>query len=336
MTKKAEHLKRTLEGQHMQRAAQSAGVELTTLIEQAKRAQPKNVRHVGEDQTLIDNKRSGIAGLSDTINLRAFLPGLVNSEWRPYGTPAPSADAGESHTLDMALIQNSRVMQAGARLIIMPESMEPVSDLDGNLAGFREEPVSMVNINAASLDALTPGVDGEGTVTAQALPIAEAAIDPDAWTQRAVRFELPRSVMKAKGMDELTTEMLTAIALGVGRAADEELLTAITATTPGAYTLAAAAAAGLRFDELRAIVGTAAAGAAVNDAGRLNVSGLPAELSPDMAATIVGSWDRAAVAVSPEISLLVERTNANGSMAVTCWVDMQALIPEPAKFWAVV
>lgn len=335
MSKKTDRLKRTLEGQHMQRAAQSAGLELATLIQDAKHAQARNVRHIDDETSLIDSRRSGIAGYNAAISLRAMLPELLDSEWRPYGTPAASAPAGELHRLDMALIQNSRVMQAGARLIVMPDSLEPVSDLDNKAVGFKEEPVSMVTINAATVDALALDVNGEGTVTAQTLPIHEAAIDPEAWSQRAVRFELTRAQMKAKGMDELTTEIMTAIALGLGRAADEELLAAITATTPGAYSLAAAAAAGLRFDELKAIIGTAAAGAAVNDAGRLHVSGVPGELTADMAATVVGAFDRAAVAISPEISLLVERTNANGSMAVTAWVDMQPLLPEPGKFWAV-
>jgi hypothetical protein len=334
MNAKTERLKRQLEGEILTRGArQAAGIELARLFDHAKYALARNQHVVSDDLVRIDNKRPALAGANGSISLRALLPELLGSDARVYRAPAPSAPAGEQHTLDMALMQNSRVMRAGAHLLVMPDAMEPVSDLNNTLVGFRNEPVAMVNINPASVDALTLDVNDEGT--AQALPIAEAAIDPDGWTQRAVRFELNRSQIKAKGLDELTAEMMTAIALGIGRAADEELLTAISATTPGAYSLASVAAAGLRFDELRAIVGTAAAGVAVTDDGRLNVSGVPAELTPDMAETIVGAFDRAALAVSPEISVLVERTSANGSMAVTCWVDMQALLPEPGKFWSV-
>jgi hypothetical protein len=356
------HLSRHLEGKHMTRSAtQAAGVELAQLIDLAKNALPQNRFFSADGETSrFDKNRSGIAGRNGTISLRAYLPDLVDSDWRPYATPAPTAPAGEVHRLDTALLLNSRVMQAGARLIVMPSSMEPVSDKQNRFVGFRDEPAGFVTIEAASLDVLSlqtvnPPLAGgsqvwippedrtepsdntqEATITAQAIPVHEAKVNRDGWTQRGLRFELKRSTMKAKGMPLLTAEMMTAIALGIARAADQELLSAITATNPAAYSLAAASAEGLRFGELRAIVGTGAAGAAVNDSGRLHVSGVPAELTPDMAGTLVGAWDRSALAINDEIQLLVERTNANGSMAVTCWVDMQPLLPEPGKFWSVV
>lgn len=331
------HLSRHLEGKHMTRSAtQAAGVELAQLIDLARNALPQNRFFSADGETSrFDKNRSGIAGRNGTISLRAYLPDLVDSDWRPYATPAPTAPAGEVHRLDTALLLNSRVMQAGARLIVMPSSMEPVSDKQNRFVGFRDEPAGFVTIEAASLDALTLDVNQEGSVTAQPIPVHEAKVNRDGWTQRGLRFELKRSTMKAKGMPLLTAEMMTAIALGIARAADQELLSAIAATTPAAYSLAAASAEGLRFGELRAIVGTGAAGAAVNDSGRLHVSGVPAELTPDMAGTLVGAWDRSALAINDEIQLLVERTNANGSMAVTCWVDMQPLLPEPGKFWSV-
>jgi hypothetical protein len=54
-----------------------------------------------------------------------------------------------------------------------------------------------------------------------------------------------------------------------------------------------------------------------------------------MAATLVGAFDRFAVAVEPELSILMERTRA-GALVVTCWADFAALVPAPGFAWAVV
>lgn len=336
MPQKADQIRNYLEGHNFTRSGngvQSAHIELGLLLDLAKRAMPRNQHVVSADLTRVDSKRASLAGVNGTISLTAMLTDLLDSEGRIYRAPLPTAPAGEAITLDWAVIQSSRVLQAGCRLIVMPESAEPVTN-DAGVPAFQETPIRLVNINPANVAAMTLDGNGEGLVTASAFPVAEAAIDPNGWTQRAVRFELPRSMLKAKGMDQVAFEAMTAIALGIANAADQEVLAAINATTPGAFSLAAAALAGLRFDELRAVAGTNGSGVAT-DAGKLYVAGIPAELSGSTATTIVGAFDRCGLAVSDEITLLAERTKVDGSLVLTAWVDMQPLLPEPGKFWSV-
>jgi hypothetical protein len=133
---------------------------------------------------------------------------------------------------------------------------------------------------------------------------------------------------------ELEAEVMMALALGLGKAVDRELLETIRAndvdTAPGTTFLEAFAAKGGRADELRCILGTETIGAEFVE-GALYKNGIPAELSGDVDATICGAFDRAAVAISPEIELLVERTSAGG-LIFTCWADFAALVPDYSWF----
>src|SRR5690606_32912160 len=123
-------------------------------------------------------------------------------------------------------------------------------------------------------------------------------------------------------------EVGAAIVLGIGRAADEILLSALTAAGLADFSLAAVAAKGLAFSELRAVVGTAANGAAVDDNGVLRAAGVPADLTPEMAGTIVGSFNRTAVAVHEDIRVIFERLNLNGDLTVTAWLNAVPVIPD--------
>ena len=172
-----------------------------------------------------------------------------------------------------------------------------------------------------------------------------APLDWSAAQAVAVRFEVPHSSQKLYEETLFADELLIALALGLGRAADRLLLAAVAATTPPAFSLAGAAAQGLKAAELRAIVGTAGHGSyfgadgllVVNpfDANGWKPSGIPAELSADTAETFVGAWDRAAIAIGSDVQLLAERTAKNGTLAVTCWAHMIPMLPDSDKFWQV-
>lgn len=157
----------------------------------------------------------------------------------------------------------------------------------------------------------------------------------DALSQWAVRIEVPRSVQKARGFDQVATEIAVALSLGMGRAIDGELLGAVAAAAVAPFTIAAAAAAGVRWGELVAMIGTDGAGA-VPENGRLFAAGVPAKLVPVVAGTIVGAWSRYAVATLEEVDLLVERQSRTGKLVVTAWMGLQALLPEGEAFaWSV-
>ena len=322
---KTESLKRQLEGRTMTRAAQSASIELSRLIADARIAQPKNTRQVGESFR-VDTHRSDLAGATGWVDMRSLLPSLLDAEG--YLTKTPTAvPAGEAVTLEASIMGNSRACQAGAHLMVTEPAMEPIEGagvFQVQKAGFRV-------ISPASVDSMTLDANGEGEVSPQSLPIYESLIDDDAWVQRACRFEISRADLRDN--PNLQAELMIAIAAGLSHAADAELLAAISATTPGTFSLSAAAAAGCRFDQLRAL--TDGTGATVGEDGQLRLAGIQAELSQDMTGALIGDFGTVALAAKPEITVLVERLNANGSMAITCWADMQALVPDAGKFWSV-
>lgn len=281
-------------------------------------------------------RRAKIAGVNGRVDLsREMLPALIDADGRITRAPA-AAPGADKMTLAAAAAGYSRVIAAGAHVIRLPEESAaiPAGGTSGVIA-LQNRPAGFRLIEAAPFEALTlDGVTGEGLVAATALPMPEATIDRDALTQRAVRFEIKRGLRKDRAPGELEAEIMTALTLGLGRAMDAELLAAIVATTPAAYTAAAAASLGLSWGELRALVGTAGAGAAP-DHGALFVQGVPADLTADMAATLVGAFNRSAVVYHDAAEILVERRSAAGDLVVTAWLGMAALVPTPGAFWTV-
>jgi len=306
---------------------------LTGLIEGAQRALGYQEILPGGDYDRA-TRRAKIAGVNGRVSLgREMLPALMDQDGRI--TRAPAARPGsEKMTLDAAAAGFSRVAAAGAHLIRLPDEglAVPIAGASGVIA-LQNRPAGLRLIEAATLAAV-PLTDGEGTIAAAPLPMPEATIDRDALTQRAVRFEIKRGLQKDRAPGELEAEIYTALTLGIGRAMDAELLAAIVATTPAAYTASAAASLGLSWSELRALVGTAGAGAAP-DHGALFVQGMPAELTADAAETIAGAFNRSAVVYHDMAEVLIERRSAAGDLVVTAWLGMAALVPTPGAFWTV-
>lgn len=314
---------------------------LTGLIDGAQRALGYQEIAPGGDFDRA-TRRAKIAGVNGRVSLgREMLPALIDRNGRITRAPA-ARPGGDSMTLAAAAAGFSRVAAAGAHLIRLPEESlaVPAGGTSGALA-LQNRPAGLRLIEAApfaavALDPLT----GEGEITAAPLPMPEAKIDRDALTQRAVRFEIKRGLQKDRAPGELEAEIYTALTLGIGRAMDAELLAAILATNPTAYTsfpfgtASTAAALGLTWGEVRALIGTAGAGA-VADHGELFAGGVRAELTADAAETIAGAWNRSAVVYHDMAEILVERRSAAGDLVVTAWLGMAALVPTPGAFWTV-
>ena len=328
MSKRTEQLKRQLKGQLMHRGETPEVAPMAEILKRAKTAIAKATTN-SKGEILVDHRRQKIAGINGTISLRDLLPELLDQDGRVYRVPGAD-DAGRKETLSLSLARNSRVMEAGAILIPFPVTGETVNA--SGVIGVREEPSEFVTIEPAQMNALTLDVNGEGTVNATAIPATSAKLNRETLTQRAVRFSVSRSTQKSKTDEELSAQIMQSLALGIGQAIDEELLTAISGATLNTYSLANAAAMGVKFEELRGIVGASATGA-TTDQGQLFANGVPAEFSPAIASTVIGAFNRSAVAISDEITLLIERTNVNGAMDVTAWLDVQALVPNAAKYF---
>ncbi|MEE1886220.1 hypothetical protein [Pseudomonas carassii] len=303
--------------------------ELRKLLEDAKRQvgatatydQTGAVRHIMERVPA-----SVLARSIRELSLPPFMASQgIHQVRMPKGT-----EAGKQTTFSSVLLEASRVSQAGARIILVAEAGNAVQVPGGGIA-LQKRNAGYTLVEAANFAMVDDGDEAADS----ALPIYRDMIDLDTMPSYGFRVALSRSEQKAFEDGELEDNALVSIALGIARAADQVLLAAIAASTSAAFSLGAAAALGVEFAELRALVGTAGNGAAVGQDGILRAAGVLAELTPVTAETIVGTFSRAAVAVHEDIRLVAERTNKQGELILTCWLNAQALLPLPGAFWKV-
>lgn len=241
----------------------------------------------------------------------------------PTGT-----DAGKVTTLDGAIFSASRVAQAGATLIFLKDETVPIKADNGYVARTKI-PKSYATLDPAEFSAVADGAE----VAVSPLPVHFADVDLQTMPNYGMRFEISRAEQKLHG-DQLNDLISASIAAGIANVADRVLLEAIAAATPAAFTYAAAAAAGVSFGELRALVGPTAADSGLEyKDGQLRLHGIPAELAQHAPESVVGAFGRCAVAIGDEIKLFADRIDTHGRLALTCWVSLQALIPKPEVFW---
>lgn len=298
---------------------------LLPVFAEAARAMPYTERaRPGDMDPLRISKRAASAR---TLVLQSTpLPSIFDREGRTIREPAANM-AGQTIMLGAAIVNASRTVQAGANVIVHEHEMPVKVGNDIALASF---PVHFVTVDPAvfaevSDDADTPETD-------RPVYVAEVV---RGGRSLGVRFKVTRREAKDRGENQVADEVLAAIIAGVAQAADKVLLDAILAANPEAFTLAKAAASGLRIADIRAMVGTAAAGAEFRADGQLVAAGVPAELTPGIAATVVGAFDRAAVVLGPEMTIIADRLNVRGDLSVQAWLNIDAAVPDVSKFWTV-
>ena len=303
--------------------------ELRNLIADAQRQHSTSVilDHHGDVRHVLPKAAASVSSLKlRELSLPPFIASQGLNQVRvPVGT-----EAGKKTTFDKVLLESSRVAQAGARIILVKEADDAIPVPGGGIALQRRN-AGYTLIEAANF-AVVPDGDELANST---LPIYRDLIDLETIPALGFRVALTRAEQKAYESGQLADSALVSIALGIARAADATLLSAIVAGNPAAFSLGAAAALGVEFAELRALVGTAGTGAIPGQDGTLRAAGVLAELTPTIAETIAGTFNRAAVAVHEDIRLVAERTNTRGELILTCWVNMQALLPLPGAFFAV-
>jgi len=260
--------------------------------------------------------------MGDTMSAHAPNPNRVY----PMATVARSA--GSTYTIHSAVLESSRVCQAGVTLIPIDDAPDPVEDVPGIVAWYKRE-ARFANVKPAGFAAVAAGAN----VNTIARPVLSADIDLGEASSHAVRFSISRDDQKAMSDDAMQFEIERSIAAGLGQLADAVMLQALAAKNPAVFTIAAAAASGVRFPELSALVGTAGTGATVNAAGDLVAAGVRADLTDRTALTLVGAFSRAALACENEIRVLMERRSLQGALDVTVFTTMQALIPDASVFW---
>lgn len=314
---------------------------LDAMLKAARTAQPANLRlaYKGTDAERYQSipGMSNTAGTSGEISLRTMLPQLTGHDTGLYSIPR-----GANITLEAAIMNNSLVSKFGAAIIVIDKAPTPE---DNPLAGTYTRAGGFTNIGPASFEPASDTVPAQE----QPLPFSTADILMDNFASYAFRTRITRRQQKDLRDNELSARIMTAIALGLANLADKVLLDKITAEVPydpaiaeSLFRMDYAAAKGLRFAELRGVLGQSsldieyAAGtrsAALNAYSEaLRLHGVPVELSAQAGPAVIGAFSRAGVALMDDLRLIVER-GTKGELTVTCWADIQPLLPEPSFFW---
>ena len=269
--------------------------------------------------------------VSGAINLdRDNISNLFDSKGKLVRTPNAKI-AASSVKLSAALVNASRVASVGAHIIVQPEPTRAIPTgktgevvIERNAGAFR-------TVSAARFESVADVDD----VPTNQLPVLAAEIDWESSVSRSVRMVFSRTQQRALESATFYAEIESDLTLGLARAADECMLTAIAASAPSAFNLASVAMEGLRFHELAALVGTSAAGATVGADGYLRAAGVLAELTADTSGTYIAAWDRTAVAVHADMPVHIERLNVQGDLVVTAFANMIPLLPNTQVIWTV-
>lgn len=307
--------------------------KLSSILQLARNAQgDKTLFNANGDVRAVIPGKAVVRGVIDLQG--DLLPKIQDNDGTfkrpPMGTPAV-----ENSKIDAAISGQSLVAQAGANVIIFKDASEAISDTAGGIM-MVSKPAYFETYEAMPFALVPDGAE----VGVTALPISRAQIHVDSTggpqTNTGIyglRFEFTRAVLKS--YPSVEDAIMHAITAGLARTADAVLLGAIVAKTPAAFSLAAAAASGVRMSELRSLIGTAGHGAAIDQNGVLRAAGIQAELTPDMAATVIGSFARSAIMIRSDVDVIAERTKIDGSLAVTAWAAFQPLLPDASRFWTV-
>lgn len=277
-----------------------------------------------EEPTHIHRKAAAVAGSIRVYDAVAAPSSAQLRRLDAQSSGQPSA--GMVQTMHHAIMAASRVVQAGARLIPIDASATPVNTQVA--VAWTTRPTRFEVVTAAPFAV----VADDAEVVTTGLPIMGAQIDLGEAASHAISFNLSRADQKDRSDSDLEFIVARAIALGVASLCDGVLLKAIVDASPASFSLANAAARGLRFDELRAVCGTSAQGATIGDDGTLRVAGVGAEMTDAVALSVIGAFGRSAVAVEEEIRVTIKRTSLRGDMEITAFVTAEALLPTP-DFW---
>lgn len=303
---------------------------ISALVDQARNAQAYRAHGVDRDGEPRHMVRQP-AATGATINLRdAFVPNLFDKDGNLRRAPGATL-AASTVRMDAGIIANSRVAGAGANVVVYADPTKAIPTGRTGDVVLSRVPASFRVIEPATFAIVADGAD----VTVQALPVTSADIDFATAPNLALKFNMTRGDRRVLSDDEQAAQIAVAVTLGLARAADARLLAALAAASLADFSIASVAAKGLRWNELRALVGTAGNGATVDASGALLAGGVAAELSADMAGTVAGAWDRSAVAIHQDVALHFERLNLNGDLSVTAWANIVPLIPDADFFFEV-
>jgi hypothetical protein len=238
----------------------------------------------------------------------------------------PSGTAvGKQTALSASILQKSLVAQAGARIIVVPAPSQSLAGTGG--VTMVQRPAAFVVVEGGQFASVADGQ--EAPVSEIPLKRVELSHDVPAV---GICFELTRRQMKDLSDDVTTDAIWSAIAIGLANEADRVLLTALNSAVLDDFSLGQVAARGLRWGELSAVIGTDASVTTTVENGVLRTSGIAAELTNAIPSTILGAFNRAAVAIGEDLTVTALRTK-NGACQITAFVNMEAVVADTTAFW---
>lgn len=264
------------------------------------------------------------------------VPFLTDGPLNHFQSPIPTGIAvAKKTTLETALMASSNCILAGANMIVIPTADEGKTT-NGELY-FQKRSVKFHHIAPAKFihypDHANMGFGDGPLLDFSPVPLVTEDVDMDNIALYGFGVDMTRRDILAYGEGVLTDCVMTSIAMGLGKAVDDSLLTPI-AIGAEAFSLPNVAAAGLQWEALTAMVGTEGTGATVGVDGVVRAAGVPALLTDVSAETIIGAWANCAVAVSEDITLVARRSKKAGGMELTCWASIQPMLPV-RHFWKV-
>lgn len=300
---------------------------LVDLIDEAQRAMTyTTIQRDGLEDTYLPKKAASLR----TLVLKDSRLPVINGN----ATGVPGANlAAESILASKLIARESRVADAGASVILLPDHLEPkMVGKDKVMSFYPDYPKAFVNVDAAQFAEIPDDVE---TPTSNR-PLFIGDISLNNLRQFSVRFNVNRREQKMRGEQQVADELLTGIFSGISRTCDKVFLDAVMATMPENFGIDKAAAKGARIDKLRALVGNNGLGASWRGDGVFSVAGgIPAELTAATDETIVGWFERGALLIGPDLSIYAERLNVNGDVSVSAWFSLATVIPDVASFWKV-
>ncbi|MER2511202.1 MAG: hypothetical protein ABTQ25_02065 [Nitrosomonas ureae] len=264
--------------------------------------------------------------IKETLN-HSSIPALA-----PAGSPGVI-----SSIAPLVIAQNSRVAQAGATIMLVSQDAKPLDGKD-RAGFFWESETVFIQSEPAKFETVTEGTP----VTESDSPVFREILKRLSVKQYMFATKIERRRAERFFAGELEEALLRSIALGIADAVDRAMLSRILISGYSdpfeansglpieSFSLAKASARGLRFNDLRAIAGSLATGATINQNGQLTASGIQAEFCDAIPETIIGDFKRSAVTIGQEIQLIANRSGANaldGSMSVSCVCEIGTLIP---------
>jgi len=243
--------------------------------------------------------------------------------------PLEAGSVGKLVKLSHLVALHSRFCEAGGNLVLANKAPTGTTKPDADNLYLRPERLRL--IKPAVFSQLGDGLE----VTESAYPATELVVKIGDAANYSTRFKVTRRTQKSLPDDLLAYEIALAVSKGVANLVDKVMLDAIVAAAPGAFSLGALAGKDVRIDELRAIIGTSAAGVAWRGDGTFTAANIPAELSPAIAGTIAGAFNRAFVVLSDETRIVLRRTSVLGEMDVLCHINVKPGLVDKTFFGTV-